>query len=200
MKVFKIVNTPTRGGIIFGGDEAYVDSWPRNPEGQDLTLMFTLECTVLKEKLQRNDLPSHGVLHVFSTYDPEEYFLDLITYDQVSQKKDSPSYTFAVHSNSQKICKSPCASIPLQYADLVEETIGDEEISVASLFADYAPRGAMVPENIECHYNFLCQIYSSDFPSPYENAFYLTGGVGYLLINKNLGDEKADGCFFVQVA
>lgn len=58
----------------------------------------------------------------------------------------------------------------------------------------------MVPKNIERHYNFLCQIYSSDFPSPYENAFYLTGGVGYLLINKNLGDEKADGCFFVQVA
>lgn len=200
MKVFKIVPTSTKGPFTYGGDEAYVEKWPENPEGQELILMFTFDCKAVKEKLQRSDLPAEGVLHVFSTYDSEEYFLDLITYDQVEQQKYLPSYTLVMHSNGKKTCKSPRASIPLQYANLVEDTIGKEEISVASLFADDAPAGAMIPEAIETNYNFLCQIYSSDFPSPYQDALYLTDGVGYLLINKNLGDERSDGCFFVQVA
>lgn len=200
MKVFKIVPTSERGAFTFGGDKAYIESWPKNPEGKDLTLMFSFDCKAVRDTMQRSDLPPEGFLHVFSTYDPEEYFLDLITYDQVNQQKDVPSYTLVVHSNTGRTCHSPRASIPLQYADLVEGTIGDEEISVASLFADDAPVGAMIPRTLEDHYSFLCQIYASDFPSPYQDALYLTDGVGYLFVNKNLGNERADGCFFVQVA
>ena len=78
--------------------------------------------------------------------------------------------------------------------------IDDDELSVSSLFALVAPAGALISEALSDNYNFLCQVYSSDFPAPFQDVLYMTDGVGYLLINKHVGNGNSDGCFFVQVA
>lgn len=201
MRIHKIVRASGEElPFIFGGDSAHVSQWPKNPDGQDLLLLFTVDCNVASKRLNRPDLPAGGFLHVFSTYDSDEYFIDSITVDEVQQQKGVASYTYVVHTDDVKPIKSPRASIPLQFADFEESTIGDDELSVLSLMADEAPVGALMPVELSVDYNFLCQIYSSDFPAPFEDALYMTDGVGYLLINKNIGSGKSDGCFFVQVA
>ncbi|CAM3321174.1 DUF1963 domain-containing protein [Pseudomonas plecoglossicida] len=201
MRIHKII--PASDGklpFMFGGDSAHVSEWPKNPEGQDLLLLFTIDCKVARQRLNRTDLPAGGFLHVFSTYDSNEYFIDSITVDEVQLQKGMASYTYVVHADDVEPIKSPRPSIPLQLADFEETTIDDDELSVLSLIADEAPAGALIPVQLSVDYNFLCQIYSSDFPAPFEDALYMTDGVGYLLINKQIGGGKSDGCFFVQVA
>ncbi|CAI3803442.1 hypothetical protein GLGCALEP_03366 [Pseudomonas sp. MM221] len=200
MKAHKIVATASEGPFVFGGDSARLAQWPQNAEGQDLLLLFTIDCNVARCRLKRTDLPLSGFLHVFSTYDPDEYFIDLITVDEVQQSKGVASYTYVVHSESEQVVKSPRSSIPLRFADFEECYIDDGELSVSSLSAINPPLGALIPDEISESFNFLCQVYSSDFPAPYQDALYMTDGVGYLMINRTLGDYKSDGCFFVQVA
>ncbi|KIY37573.1 hypothetical protein TZ03_27165 [Pseudomonas sp. 10-1B] len=200
MQVYKLVEASGGGPFIFGGDSAYLAAWPKNPDSQELMLLFTINCKIAKQRLKRSDLPSDGFLHVFSTYEPEGYFVDSITVDEVQQAKGMDSYTYVVHANGAKSVKSSGPSIPLRFADFEECSIDNDELSVASLLALDAPAGALIPMELSENYNFLCQVYSSDFPAPYQDALYMTDGVGYLLINKNIGDDKSDGCFFVQVA
>lgn len=66
--------------IYFGGNTAKVDRWPQNPDGDDLTLLFSINCAALQKENAREALPSEGVIHVFSTYSKQDYFLDYITY------------------------------------------------------------------------------------------------------------------------
>ena len=200
MKVYKLVEASGDGPFVFGGESAYLAAWPKNPDGQDLILLFTINCKIARQRLKRSDLPSEGFLHVFSTYDPDEYFIDSITADEVQQTKGVASYTYVVHANGGKSVKSPRPSIPLRFADFEECSIDDDELSVASLLALDAPAGALIPTELSENYDFLCQVYSSDFPAPYQDALYMTDGVGYLLVNKYIGNDKSDGCFFVQVA
>jgi len=139
-------------------------------------------------------------LHVLSTYDSDEYFIDSITVDEVQQNKSMPSYTYVVHTDGAHSIKSPRPSIPPRFARFEECIIDDDELSVSSLFALVAPAGSRIPEKLSSNYNFLCQVCSSDFPAPFQDALYMTDGVGYLLINKHNGNSMSDGCFFVQVA
>jgi len=199
MNVHKIVkNSNSSSPFYFGGDSAYIVTWPKNPEGNDLLLLFTINCKVARQQLDRMDLPEAGFIHVFSTYDKNDYFLDSLTFDEVQQKKGVASYTYVVHSEQRVAVKSTGLSIPLQYANFEASVIKDTEFSVASLVAADVPVGAVIPKAFESSFNFFCQIYSSDFPVPFQDALYMTGAVGYLFINKQLGNDVADGCFFVQ--
>jgi len=201
MKVLKIVPASGEGlPFVFGGDTAYLSAWPKNPEGRDLLLLLTIDCKVVKQRLGRTDLPSNGFLHVFSTYDADEYFIDSITVDEVQQQKGVASYTYVVHTEDTKSIRSPRPPIPLRAANFEEGLIGDDELTILSLMANDAPAGALIPAELAANYNFLCQVYSSDFPAPFQDALYMTDGVGYLLVNKNIRDDKSDGCFYVQVA
>lgn len=200
MKVYKIVPASGEGlPFIFGGDSAYVSVWPKNPDGQDLLLLFTIDCEVATRRLNRSDLPSDGFLHVFSTYDPDGYFLDLITADEVRLNRGEASYTYVACSDSKELIKSPRPAIPLQYADFEEASIGEEELTVSSLVSLSEPMGAIIPPALLKDFNFLGQVYSSDFPSPFEDVLYMSDGVGYLLVSKQSSAESVDGCFFVQV-
>jgi len=200
VKVNKLVSVSGSGPFIFGGDSAFLMDWPKKPDGQDLLLLFTIDCKSAQQYLNRSDLPSKGFLHVFSTYDSDEYFIDSITVDEVQQNKGIASYAYVVHTEATHSIKSPRSSIPHRFASFEECIIDDDELSVSSLFALVAPEGALIPEALSDNYNFLCQVYSSDFPAPFQDALYMTDGVGYLLINKHVGNGKSDGCFFVQVA
>jgi len=201
MNLYKIVKCSSANSpFYFGGESAYVSVWPKNPDGQDLLLLFTINCKAARKQLDRSDLPDSGFIHVFSTYDKEDYFLDFLTFDEVEQKKGIASYTYVVHVDQIGAIRSPGLSIPLQYAKFEPSTVKDDEISVASLVSSGAPCGAVIPKVLESNFSFFCQIYSSDFPAPFQDALYMTDAVGYLLVNKQMGNDVADGCFFVQVA
>ncbi|MNJ44928.1 DUF1963 domain-containing protein [Pseudomonas alkylphenolica] len=201
MRAHKIIPVVSDGSpFYFGGDSAYVSVWPKNPEGEDLLLLFTINCKAARLRLNRTDLPEDGVIHVFSTYDKDGYFLDLLTFDEVQQQKNVAAYTCVVHSKQKELIDSPVEAIPLQFADFKEVSFEESEICVSSLVSTVAPLGAMIPQELASGYEFFCQVYSSDFPAPFQDALYLTDAVGYLLVSKEFGGEKADGCFFVQVA
>ncbi|QPN47868.1 DUF1963 domain-containing protein [Priestia aryabhattai] len=199
MDIYKIVKSSySSSPFYFGGDSAYIAAWPKNPDGQDLLLLFTINCEMARQQLNRTDLPEAGFLHVFSTYDKDDYFLDSLTFDEIEQKKGVASYTCVIHTEQMVAVKSTGLSIPLQYANFEASVIQDEELSVASLVSTEVPAGAVIPKALESSFNFFCQVYSSDFPVPFQDALYMTDAVGYLFINKQLGDNVADGCFFVQ--
>lgn len=201
MIVNKIVRSSDMSSpFYFGGDSAYVSKWPKNPEGQDLLLLFTIDCKLAKQQLNRKDLPGEGLIHVFSTYDKTDYFLDSITFDEVKQEKNVSAYTCVIHSEQIDSIRSPGLSIPIQFAGFEEAVIGDDEFCISSLVSSDAPNGAIIPKPFDLNFNFFCQVLSSDFPASFQNALYMADAVGYLLINKNFGNDKADGCFFVQVA
>jgi len=115
-------------------------------------------------------------------------------------KKGIASYTYVVHADQVATTKSLGMPIPLQHANFEVSSVREDEISVASLVSSGAPCGAVIPKVLESNFSFFCQIYSSDFPAPFQDALYMTDAVGYLLVNKQMGNDVADGCFFVQVA
>lgn len=186
--------------FTFGGDRAYVEEWPNNPEGQPLVLLFSIDCKAARQRLKRNDLPEAGIIHVFSTYAKDDYFLDALTVDEVQQHKVSAAYTRVLHSLREESIQAPGLSIPVRAADFAETHVSDHEFCVASLVSALPPKGAVIPEALMSGYNFFCQVYSSDFPEPFQDALYLSDALGYLLINPSPDAEKVDGCFFVQVA
>lgn len=199
MRVRKIISASGEGlPFSFGGDRAYVTVWPKNPDGEDLLLLFTIDCKAANQRLNRADLPSHGYLHVFSTYDQDEYFLDSITVDEVQGKKGYPSYTYVVHSTAKVPIQSPRRPIPLVHADFDEVSIADGKMSTMSMVFESQPAGERVFSKLPDSFNFFCQVYSADFPEPFKDALYLSDAIGYLLINTQMGGEEADGVFFAQ--
>ncbi|MFJ4068641.1 DUF1963 domain-containing protein [Pseudomonas sp. NPDC089996] len=201
MRVRRIISAlGERPPFSFGGDRAYVSVWPKNPDGQDLLLLFTIDCEAARRRLNRADFPSHGYLHVFSTYDRDDYFLDLITVEEVQLSKGCLSYTYVVHSDAEMSIQSPRPSIPLEHADFDEISLADSGLSTSSMVFESIPEGARVFSTLSDGFSFFCQVYSADFPEPFKDALYLKDAMGFLLINKKMDCQKADGCFFVQVA
>ena len=59
------------------------------------------------------------------------------------------------------------------------------------------PNGVKLPLDLLEEYEFVMQLYSSDFPEPFKDIFYLTDAVGCLLLKK---DGSGNGLFFVHTA
>ncbi|WP_373233283.1 DUF1963 domain-containing protein [Cohnella sp.] len=169
--------------IYFGGDTAKVERWPQNPDGDDLTLLFSIDCAALQKETAREDLPSEGIIHVFSTYSKQDYFLDYITYsgDPAEYELITSGYTSVTYSEiNMKEIRSPAASMPKLNMELVDYAITEEEFSTASFISLSVPNGILAADQISGDYNFFCQVYSSDFPEPYQDALYLTDAIGCL--------------------
>ncbi|GAA0892868.1 DUF1963 domain-containing protein [Fulvivirga kasyanovii] len=188
--------------IYFGGDEAKVAEWPKNPDGDYLTLLFSIDCRAIQSKIKRSDIPDSGFIHVFSTYSRQEYFLDYITYSGNADelKLISGGYTFVIHSDAEQSIKSPIESMPRLNMTLIDYEIGESEFSMASLVSEIPPNGVLAAEALSEEYNFFCQIYSSDFPHPFQDALYLTDALGFLFIRKARHEGERLGLFFVQTA
>ncbi|WP_025026058.1 DUF1963 domain-containing protein [Caldalkalibacillus mannanilyticus] len=188
--------------IYFGGNTAKVDRWPQNPDGDYLTLLFSINCTAFQKEISR-DFPSDGVIHVFSTYSRQNYFLDYITYSGTPAefKLITSGYTTVIHSEiNTKEIKSPVASMPRLNMELVDDEITETEFSTASFISQSVPNGIVAADKLSAEYNFFCQVYSSDFPEPYQDALYLTDAIGYLFLRKGKSAGEAPGIFFVQTA
>lgn len=193
--------------VVIGGQTAFTAYWPQNPEGQNLLHVLSIDCQQLKTQTALKNIPEEGFISVFSTYALESYFLDNITYfgDALEYKLIASGYTFvSFQRNRQPCCTSNSAFIPKTPIQLRSKIIEPHSFPTFSFFADEIPRGLTGVQALDTEYDFLCQLYSSDFPSPYQDIFYLSDAIGYLFIRKNIltteNSNALDGLFFVQTA
>ena len=190
--------------ITLGGDSAHTAAWPLDPEGEPLRLVATVECAAFKLATGAPSMPASGQLQVFSTYSKTDYFLENIVYDpdyfvlQDGSGEALPAYTLVTFTPSGAAASmqtSPVESIPAMPMLLQDETIGADDFPVFSLASAEPPKGLVMPAALKDDYAFVLQLYSSDFPEPFKDIFYLTDAVGYLFLNK---DASGQGVFFVQ--
>ncbi|WP_238591809.1 DUF1963 domain-containing protein [Pseudomonas abietaniphila] len=196
-EIITSVNELNNSGIVFGGDIAKVSKWPLNPEGEPLLLIATIKCAELKQRTKLDSLPNDGVLSIFSTYNKKDYFLENITYSGDPSELEAlrAGYTSVIFNVGADETVSPVASIPGENKELQVREVLEDEFPVFSMCSQSLPKGLSVPEDFIRDYEFIMQIYSSDFAEPFEDAFYLTDAVGYLFLNRN---GSGDGLFFVQ--
>lgn len=183
--------TPRIGGSALLPEDL---AWPCNPDGAPLVLLASLPAIFLNNQKGLN-LPLDYFVSVFSTYDKADYFLDSVTCqtEEASSKEGSASYTkVLVHQKGAPRNESTYV-IPAREIDLLaaaETSSAEYTGSKLSGQPAWLQRGKM---NLQ-DYDFIMQLYSSDFPPGFEDIFYLTDAVGYLFLRKDMNG----GWFFVQ--
>lgn len=183
-----------RSSIIIGGGSVKLNAWPTNPDGESLVLVATIECANLKKISGFSSIPKEGVLYIFSTYSRSDYFLDNVTYSGDTSELELilSGYTLVIMGNSDSEIVSPNESIPKAHTEFKEREVGHDEYPVFSMLTNTPPNGIVLPPDLQKEYEFVMQLYSSDFPEPFKDIFYLTDAVGCLLLKKM---AQAVGCF-----
>lgn len=98
--------------ITLGGDRAHIAAWPRDPEGQPLRLVATVDCAAFKSATGAPSMPASGQLQVFSTYSQTDCFLENIVYDPDyfvlpdGSDQTRPAYTLVTFSPSGSAASS----------------------------------------------------------------------------------------------
>ena len=192
-------------GIWIGGEIAYVADWPVNPEGQPLMHLFSIHCNTLSQHVDIPSLPQDKYISVFSTYSASEYFLDQVTYtgDELEWNENIlAGYTYVSVSSHPLTSVCPTPPIPLSGGRLIEMELDDQEFPAFSFFSPTLPNGVKGIEHLVEEYQLVCQIYSGDFPDPYQDILGLSDANGYLFLRKGLASAHApfDAIFFVQTA
>ncbi|MFB8375821.1 hypothetical protein [Paenibacillus taichungensis] len=192
-------------GIWIGGEIAYVTDWPLNQESQPLLHLFSIDCNTLLQQLHIPSLPPGKYISVFSTYSASEYFLDQVTYtgDELEWNENilaGCTYVSVLSEPLTSVC--PIQSIPLCGVGLTEIEIEEQDFPAFSFFSSMLPNGVNGISHLLEDYQFVCQIYSGDFPDPYQDILGLSDANGYLLLRTGLASAHAplDGIFFVQTA
>lgn len=80
--------------------------------------------------------------------------------------------------------------------------IEEQDFPAFSFFSSMLPNGVNGISHLLENYHFVCQIYSADFPAPYQDILGLSDANGYLLLRTGPASAQAplDGIFFVQIA
>lgn len=193
-------------GIWIGGEVAYVTNWPLNSEGQPLLHLFSIDCnTLLQQHPILSSLPPDKYISVFSSYSASEYFLDQVTYagDELEWKENilaGSTYVSVTSEPLTSVC--PIQSIPLCGVRLTEMEIEEQDFPAFSFFSSMLPNGVNGISHLFEDYQFVGQIYSADFPDPYQDILGLSDATGYLLLRTGPASAQAplDGIFFVQTA
>jgi uncharacterized protein YwqG len=171
-------------------------AWPTNPNGTKLTLIASLPCLRLNSLLENMNYPQDSFVSVFSTYNKEDYFLDLITYhgDEAELNNIKKGYTKVILHQEGNERNDSDTLIPARLIEISSEITND--FYTASKVCGIAGLLQKNPLNIN-DYCFCLQLYSADFPEGYDDVFYLTDAVGYLFLNSNVTKEDM-GIFFAQ--
>lgn len=193
-------------GIWIGGEVAYVTNWPLNSEGQPLLHLFSIDCnTLLQQHPILSSLPPDKYISVFSTYSASDYFLDQVTYagDELEWKENilaGSTYVSVTSEPLTSVC--PIQSIPLRGVGLTEMEIEEQDFPAFSFFSSMLPNSVNGITHLLENYQFVCQIYSADFPDPYQDIMGLSDANGYLLLRTGPASAQTplDGIFFVQTA
>ncbi|CDH05483.1 hypothetical protein XBO1_1920001 [Xenorhabdus bovienii str. oregonense] len=187
--------------FTLGGNKGYVSQWPVNPDGEKLLHLFSIDCEKLSSRIPQGILPISGYLSVFSTYSSDEYFLDNITYFGDSQELEliKSGFTVVSYSLTSDTLEDNDKFIPERSVNFLDMEMDDNDYPMISLFSEKIPNGLDDIGDIENDYHFVCQIYSADFPEPFQDALGLSDAIGYLFIRKK-EENEIDGLFFVQTA
>lgn len=185
---------------IVGGDHAYLDVWPVNPDGEPMLLVMTVFCERLADCTGMLKAGRHPVIHMFSTYSRSEYFLDQIVYDpsDVQSAHVTSGYTRMLVGDLSKSVNSDVPCIPRRTVTVEPVCLDEDAHPMFSFFAETRPRPIAACQRVAEGYGFLCQLYSSDFPEPFKDVFYLTDAIGYVLLRTDSPADGEDaGAFFV---
>ena len=184
------LNIPRIGGKSFLPNDL---EWPTNPDGEKLTLVLSLPAIFLNSILQF-DYPSDKVISVFTTYNPDDYFLHGIVYHGDTEELGNIKSGFTkviLHSVGTPRNDSDFL-IPAH--EIVVDVNTDNEHGT---FLGGEPV-LLQNEKLEIgSAQFCMQIYGGDFPTGFQNIFYLSDSTGYLFLDK---EENASdiGLFFTQ--
>lgn len=192
-------------GMWIGGEQAYIANWPLNPEGHPLLHLFSIDSNKLLQHVYIPTLPSDMFISVFSTYSASEYFLDQVTYtgDELEWNENIlAGYTHVSVTSHSGISIGPDPSIPLSEANFVETQLAEQDFPAFSFFSATLPNGVNGINHLLNHYQLVCQIYSADFPAPYQDILGVSDAIGYLFLRKGPASAEAplNGLFFVQTA
>ncbi|WP_336764539.1 DUF1963 domain-containing protein [Paenibacillus sp. USHLN196] len=192
-------------GMWIGGEQAYIQDWPLNPEGQPLMHLFSIDCKKLLQHVPIPSLPADMYISVFSTYSASDYFLDQVTYtgDELEWNENIlAGYTYVSITSQQHTSVGPVECIPLSGVNLSETSLAEQDFPAFSFFSSTLSNGVNGIEHLLAHYQLVCQIYSADFPESYQDILGLSDANGYLFLRKGPASAEAplDGLFFVQTA
>ncbi|MGR6544371.1 hypothetical protein [Paenibacillus tundrae] len=202
---FELNHANDDSGIWIGGDKAYVQEWPLNPEGAPLIHLFSIDCNQLAKHVPPASLPADTFISVFSTYSAADYFLDQVTYtgDELEWNENIlGGYTYVSVTPSAMMSDSPNTGIPFCGITFSEIELGEHDFPAFSFLTASPPNGLHGITHLLDQYGIVCQIYSGDFPAPYQDILGLTDANGYLLLRKDnsLTEAPLAGIFFVQTA
>ncbi|WP_222124538.1 DUF1963 domain-containing protein [Paenibacillus xylanexedens] len=192
-------------GIWIGGDKAYVQEWPLNPEGDPLIHLFSIDCNQLAKHIHTATLPADTLISVFSTYSATDYFLDQVTYtgDELEWNENIVGgCTLVSVTTSPYMSHSPGACIPSCGVAFSEVELDEQEFPAFSFLTSSPPNGIHGITHLLDQYGIVCQIYSGDFPAPYQDILGLTDANGYLFLRNDIEASEVPlaGIFFVQTA
>ncbi|WP_049602225.1 MULTISPECIES: DUF1963 domain-containing protein [Yersinia pseudotuberculosis complex] len=203
-KVYQFIHTSIHNedsGIKFGGGAFIENEWPKNPLGEDLSLLLTINNDQLNKNNNFFHLPDGKFISVFSTYNENRYFLDDIVFfgDDVELDYIKSGFTRVTLSESSKLSVNnnhlACKNIKLE-----ERKIMDNDYPAFSFLSNQIPNGMIGSEKLIKEYNFICQLYSADIPSKDGGILGLSDAIGYLFLKKDIDDYNNAGLFFVQTA
>ena len=170
--------------------------WPVNPNGEKLTLIFSLPTNFLNSSLQFN-YPKDKIISVFTTYNTEDYFLDSIVYhgDIEELKNIKKGFTKVILHSIGSPRNDSNFLIPARKI-IIGKKINESNDYCGSLFGTNPV--FLQKEKLELDsYQFCMQIYGGDFPEEFQDIFYLNDSVGYLFLSKE-GNLNDIGLFFTQ--
>ena len=181
---------PRIGGHSFLPEQI---DWPVNPDGIKLTLIASIPVKFVKEQVAIENSDS-GFISVFSTYDPEDYFLDLVTYhgDEEEYENITNGYTKVIVHEKGTSRNDAEKEIPAREMKISGEVDNESEHSGSRIggTAGLLQKNELNLGNAQ----FLCQFYGGDFPEEFTDIFDLADAVGYIYIDPKNEDNK----FFVQ--
>jgi RHS repeat-associated protein len=184
-----------------GGEALLPDAiaWPHNPKSEHLVLVASLPSRFLNKELGYS-LPDDTFVSIFTTYNKNDYFLDVITYAGTEEELTNlrAGYTrVLVHVEGNARNESEYL-VPAHHIELSPLDATEEAHYTGSKFAGHP--GLLQQEEFPVpELTYVLQLYSSDFPEDFEDIFYLTDAVGYLFLKPQATPEDSEaGLFFVQ--
>lgn len=182
-------SVPRIGGKSFISREL----WPKDEEGNFMTLILSLPSDLVSKRLNQKLRPD-TFISVFSTYsqNKDDYFLDKVIFNTDDKEE------FEIIKNNTKVIFHK-KEIPL---NLSRYEIPAYEIKHSSgkdmeTFFNVEPK-FIQDEIFFDNATFFMQFYSGNFPEKYKNILYISDAIGYLFINNYLELDTSAGIYFGQ--
>lgn len=185
--------------VYLGGNPSGID-WPKNPFGENLKLVLTIDNSRVNKIFGESGLPDGKFTSIFSTYSDSRYFLDDVVYfgDIVEFEYIKKGFTKVVFSDGPFFDQVEMDEV--RGFCLRCQSLESDVFPAFSFFSKTLPNGMKSCESLLDEYNFVCQIYSFDIPSRDGGALGLSDAIGYFFIKKSISSSEDVGFFFVQTA